>query len=522
MEASEKNKQAALSWLAALRAGGGTEMRTGILEALAPLRKDAQRQVVLVTDGQIGFEHEVLAEIANRLPAGSRVHTVGVGSGVNRSLTQPAARAGRGLEIIIGLGEDPEAGAKRLLERTTAPLVTEVTLSGSAVVKVAPEHTPDLFAGAPALLSVALKASGGEVVIHGKTANGPFVQRLEVKPVEPGEGNGAVCALFAREQVEDLETDRAVGGDVARLDRFIEQLGLQFQISTRLTSWVAVSQDATVDPRAPKRNETVPHNLPYGMSAEGLGLRSPMQAQGYALGGAAAGPAPAMVSGRFTGGMVAKRSSAPSAPSGKMLEKEVSRLSKADLSESKTESLDQGRADDEAGELASGADLPAAPEEAEEPAPMAPSRAKAGVFDKLGQLFKPKAPAPASRPAAPPPPPATQSRKQLPEPEERKRREQKPGVRRMRAKVLLNKDGKLVLELRVEGSTLDWAPKMIELHFGDGSARPASIDLDATTAACQARPGITLVLALEAGNLPAEPTEVWVTFDDGLLVLALA
>jgi hypothetical protein len=48
-------------------------MREGIREALRGLRAGAQRQVVLVTDGLIGFEQEVVAEIlARSLPARRR------------------------------------------------------------------------------------------------------------------------------------------------------------------------------------------------------------------------------------------------------------------------------------------------------------------------------------------------------------------------------------------------------------------------------------------------------------------
>jgi hypothetical protein len=37
---------------------------------------------------------------------------------------------------------------------------------------------------------------------------------------------------------------------------------------------VAVSEEPTVDPTAPARRERIPHELPHGMSVEGLGLRS--------------------------------------------------------------------------------------------------------------------------------------------------------------------------------------------------------------------------------------------------------
>src|SRR5262249_2295407 len=74
----------AMAWLGGLRASGGTEMRSGILDAMRSLRPGSQRQIILVTDGQIGFEAEVVEAICARLPSSARLHTVGVGSAVNR------------------------------------------------------------------------------------------------------------------------------------------------------------------------------------------------------------------------------------------------------------------------------------------------------------------------------------------------------------------------------------------------------------------------------------------------------
>ncbi len=68
-------RQDALAWLGALVAEGGTEMREGVTEALRPLRGDAQRQVVLITDGLIGFESEIVAtwrRSCRRAPACTR------------------------------------------------------------------------------------------------------------------------------------------------------------------------------------------------------------------------------------------------------------------------------------------------------------------------------------------------------------------------------------------------------------------------------------------------------------------
>ena len=246
-------------------------MGQGIAEALRPLRPDAQRQVVLVTDGLIGFEGEIVAAVARDLPPGSRLHTVGVGSAVNRGLTAPAARAGRGAEVVIGLDEEPAEAARQLVARTRAPLLTDLALEGSALVGHAPARLPDLLAGGPALVGVTLRPEGGRLRVRGRTPAGVWDAEVDVPALDPAKGSAAVVTLYGREAVEDLEL-RAACGEAA-VDAEIERLGLAFQIATRLTSWVAVSEEPAVDPTQPSRRERMPHALPAGLSVEGLGLR---------------------------------------------------------------------------------------------------------------------------------------------------------------------------------------------------------------------------------------------------------
>ena len=259
-------------WLAALEAGGGTEMLHAVEEALKPLRPDAQRQVVLVTDGDIGFESQLLLTLQHDLPRGSRLHAVGVSSAPNRALTRPAARAGRGVEVLAALDKDAERAAARLIAATRGPAIVDLEIHGPAVAGFAPHPLPDLMAGAPVLVGLSLRPDGGEMIVRGRTPAGLWEERLTVQPTEAGAGSPGVTALYGREAVEDLELDLAAGADRGEIDRAIEQVGLEFGLATRLTSWVAISEEPTVDPRLPVRRETIPQELPYGMSAEGLGL----------------------------------------------------------------------------------------------------------------------------------------------------------------------------------------------------------------------------------------------------------
>lgn len=275
VRATDKNRDEAIQWVRALRAGGSTEMRTALLEALRPLRENAQRQVVLITDGYIGFENEIVATVFRSMPPECRLHTVGVGSSVNRALTGPAAKAGKGVEVVIGLDEDPERAAQTMVARTDGVLMTRMEISGDGVVAQVPARCHDLLAAGPVLIPLQLGAPGSTVRVRGVTARGTWEKTVRV-PVAPAQkGVSAVRALYARERVDAHELHLSAGGDQREIDAQIEELGLTFQIATRLTSWVAISQKRTVDTDAVRRQASVPQELPYGVSAEGLGLRAP-------------------------------------------------------------------------------------------------------------------------------------------------------------------------------------------------------------------------------------------------------
>src|SRR5207245_9980984 len=96
IEATPRDVSKCIARIGKLAAGGGTEMSKAMAEALHPLREDAQRQVVLVTDGQIGFEREVIETLAAGHRAVARVHAVGVGRPPNRGWAPAVAWAGRG------------------------------------------------------------------------------------------------------------------------------------------------------------------------------------------------------------------------------------------------------------------------------------------------------------------------------------------------------------------------------------------------------------------------------------------
>ncbi|RMH31190.1 MAG: VWA domain-containing protein [Planctomycetota bacterium] len=271
IQATRAYQGKARSWLNALRAGGGTEMATGVREAVRAVPGDDRlRQVVLITDGLIGFESEVVREVREAVGRGCRLHTVGVGPAANRSLTYAVARAGAGGEFLVGLDEDVDSTVRRVIARTSAPFITGVRVQGEAVVAGSTDVPRDLLAGAPALIPLRLNPEGGELVVIGNAAEGPWTVRTVAPGAEVGAGRSCVPRLFARDAIEELKARAAMG---EKVNAEIERLALDHAIASRLTSWIAVSEEPTADPREPVRRTRIAQELPAGLSAEGLGLR---------------------------------------------------------------------------------------------------------------------------------------------------------------------------------------------------------------------------------------------------------
>jgi hypothetical protein len=210
---------------------------------------------------------------------------VGVGSAPNRTLTRGLARAGRGRELFVGEGADARETARLLRNATAGPVLTELSVGGSAVRAMAPARPHDVLAGRPALLTLELAPEGGAVEVTGRLpwAAEPWWWSVQVPPVANGATDfGAteslvptplpLGALHGRERVADLELELAAGANRSRTEKQIEACGLRHRIVTRLTSLVAMAEEPSVDPREPRRRERLAVELPAGVSAEGVGL----------------------------------------------------------------------------------------------------------------------------------------------------------------------------------------------------------------------------------------------------------
>ena len=164
--------------------------------------------------------------------------------------------------------------SQKIVAATCEPAVVDITLEGTALLDE-PSHVHDLLSASPSLIPVRLNPEGGMLVVRGRYGGSKPGNKSPGSGHSSGEGPPAISARWARERIEELELDLACGGDRQEIDRRIEQVAREHSVSSRMTSWIAVAEEPSVDPRDPVRIERIPQVLPDGMSVEGLGLTEP-------------------------------------------------------------------------------------------------------------------------------------------------------------------------------------------------------------------------------------------------------
>jgi Ca-activated chloride channel homolog len=268
--ANAANMKKAQAFLESRQGGGGTEMMKAIRAALEPSGSQQHLRIVcFMTDGYVGNEAEILAEI--RKYNNARVFSFGIGGSVNRMLLDKMAQEGRGEVEYVGLNDDGSAAAKRFHERVRSPLLTDISLDFGelAVADVYPKRVNDLFSAKPVVVHGRFtKAGSGVIRLKGKSAGRETVREIAVNFPETESRHDVLATLWARTRIDDL-TSQDYENNKPEIREQITGLGLEYRLMTQFTSFVAVEERIVTDGGQPRRIE-VPVELPEGVSREGI------------------------------------------------------------------------------------------------------------------------------------------------------------------------------------------------------------------------------------------------------------
>jgi Ca-activated chloride channel homolog len=272
----------AQGWVSALEVNGGTEMLTALEAALADQQAgDAVRQVVFVTDGEVGRETDLFRYIAQHLGR-SRLFTVGIGAAPNAHFMERAAHFGRGSYTYIDDLGDVEGKMTGLLARLEAPVLTDLEVDWDGLAAESfPDPIPDLYLGEPVVVAARLPGAAAAMRVSGWRDG----ERWEVTlPLAGAADSPAVARLWARKKVAALmdslteagagegRNGSGAGGagtDPAAVRDEVVQLGLRHRLVTAYTSLVAVEETPSAPAGTVPLSLQVPVNPPRDSSSWG-------------------------------------------------------------------------------------------------------------------------------------------------------------------------------------------------------------------------------------------------------------
>ena len=157
--ATDHNRFRAVEYLAGIGARGGTEMAGPLERAVDVLAEcsaeEQDRVLVLITDGQVGNEDQILATLGRKLK-GIRVFTLGIDRAVNEGFLRRLAERGGGACELVESEERLDEVMQSIHRRIGTPLLTGLYLEAEGIAiepgEVVPRRLPDLFSGSPLLI----------------------------------------------------------------------------------------------------------------------------------------------------------------------------------------------------------------------------------------------------------------------------------------------------------------------------------------------------------------------------------
>ncbi len=277
----------------ALRLLGNVEADLGGTELLSPLRDIyskgppegcARRSIILLTDGQVGNEDEILklAQSDRR----TRLFTVGIGHGPNEYLMKKAASLSGGASELVAPGERIEPRVLRLFNKVAAGGVDDLKVAWTASAEQAPLKPVPHRGECVSILARLARGTDApkQMELSGRVNGVDMTWQVGIRSMD--DSGGALPLLWARQRISDLENGIAgmTGShQTERRDRNIREriveISRQYGLLSRETSFIATESRVDGDKTT---GETVLRKVPV-MLTKGWGGHGAEAGIAYAL-----------------------------------------------------------------------------------------------------------------------------------------------------------------------------------------------------------------------------------------------
>ncbi|OBK95289.1 hypothetical protein A5645_13175 [Mycobacterium asiaticum] len=238
--ANDRNRFRAIEHLTRVEAEGDTGLFAPLQDALTLLRDSEDATVVLISDGQVGNEDQILRGLTTGLQR-VRLHAVGIDQAANAGFLRRLAGVGGGDCELIESEDRLDDALQAMQHRIGAPLVRSLSLRADGLSLLddtaSPARLPDLLPGVPLMVTGRYRGSAeGSLTVRGVDRDDAdwsvtvAGQRVSLP---------AARAQWARAHLRDLEDRYASAPD--RATRIVET-SLRFGVLSRFTAYLATDE----------------------------------------------------------------------------------------------------------------------------------------------------------------------------------------------------------------------------------------------------------------------------------------
>lgn len=271
LPALDLTKKMANRFTQSLQADGGTEPIDAVKFAFGSRDMDSDkylRQVIFITDGQVGNEDEVLNTVRQSIDD-DKLFTIGIGSAPNSFFMTKMASYGNGAFTYIGDIDEVEEKMNTLFAKLESPALTDITIDFPLQVNAyqANDVIGDLYSGEVISAVFKLNAIPNSLTVSGKSNQEIFSQNIQLNNINNAKG---LDVLWARRRIEKLMDEyrsqyRKV--DQKPIEQAITQIALDHHLVSNFTSLVAVDITSTKPANKSTKTQAVANQVKAAKTA---------------------------------------------------------------------------------------------------------------------------------------------------------------------------------------------------------------------------------------------------------------
>ena len=242
--AIETNKQNGKYFVNRLDANGGTEALDAIEYGLGSRDGKSEnylRQIVFLTDGQVGNEDEIFRTVKWKIE-NDRFFSIGIGSAPNSYLLTKLAELGRGAFTYIGSTQEVAQKMHDLFEKLESPALTDIEVDFPTEVnaELALGTISDLYAGETITAVYKVNVLPDNLIVSGNGINGVFSKNITINSSNNSKGLDVLWGRRKIDRLKDIYSNQFKEKSRELVKQDIVTLALQHHLVSDFTSLVAV------------------------------------------------------------------------------------------------------------------------------------------------------------------------------------------------------------------------------------------------------------------------------------------